>query len=622
MGKVRLYELMKIYNVGFTTLVDYLIDKGESLPNPTPNSKVSDYYLEGLKGYFGNDVKVKNASDKVISRLHAIKETVSLPPDKRLVALSRIPVVDAEPYTPKTKRKTRADKQEEYNLKYLSAIREIEKIEIKVRNDATLLTPEINKKLQKLYKERRNLENATRRFSSFIRTNPGYEDVAKEVEIRRQGEIEAQRKLQEEAREERRRQRLLKRQQAAKEKAKAKTTTHVPKNTPQEIADDVPVIIKVKWEEVFFDDKRIEVSYKGKSYSVFCPESCTAYNSIILSFAARLSPIELRLYKSKATVLNTIAFDDIIKMLSFHNNLFHFDDNSGSHLIDIRRLSNVPKELLSSFFPIDKTDYLNYLQEKQDSEIRYLPVFESQRESPDGFLFTIKYDDGYLLVWESTDVRTHKSTYVFETTAEELIHLQQLLFDYIISNIAGKRQNLRNNRVKEFGGFNYTYIDHDFFPTWRNKFEEILRSKISTKCKNESIVVYEPKTPIISYKPTHNIVQNQINEILKDSGIYSEVVLESENVDIKAQTKNGKWHFFEIKTSKTRMCLREALGQILEYAHFKPIVMAEKLFIVGLYRMSDVEKQYIRLLRNLYNIPVWYMWFDIETQVLHQPSDS
>ena len=159
--------------------------------------------------------------------------------------------------------------------------------------------------------------------------------------------------------------------------------------------------------------------------------------------------------------------------------------------------------------------------------------------------------------------------------------------------------------------------------TWRNKFEQILNKKaVAGIVKNEATVVYETKTPVVLYEPVHNIVQNSIKKILEESNMYSKVLLESDHVDIKALTTKGQWHFFEIKTSKTKKCLREALGQILEYAHFQPTVKTEKLFIVGLYKMSDTEKQYIRLLRNLYNIPIWYIWFDEENRMLHQPKDS
>ena len=626
MAKVRLYDLMKKFNVGFETLVDFLIDKGESMPNPTINTKVPDSCLEELGARFGTDVKLKNASNKVITRLHAIKETVTLPPDKRLVALTRIPkIVDDEPYVPKHKRKTRTDKQEEYNLKYLDTLKEIEKIERKSKGEISPLTATAKHRLQKLYKTRKVLENSIHRFKSFIKANPGYEDLAIEVEKRRASEIEAQQKRAEEAKEEKRRKRLLKRQQAAKEKSKSATfnKSALP-ITDAKIRVDLDVTIKVKWDEVFFYDKKLEIKYAGQAYSIYCPESCYAYNSIISSFANRLAPIEVRISKSKAIVVNKITFDDIIMMLHFHNNLFHIDGKGGRTFVDIRRLSNIPKDILNTFFPLDKTNYLTYLQERQAPDIRYLPVFESGNDSPDGFLFTIKSTSGYLLVWESTDDRTHKSTYVFEAAEDELINLQQLLFDYIISDIGSKRLNLRNNRVKEFGGFSYSYIDHDFFPTWRNKFEHILNKKstVLNRIKNEAIVVYENKTPIVLYEPVHNIVQNSIKNILEESNMYSHVLLESDHVDIKALTTKGLWHFFEIKTSKTKKCLREALGQILEYAHFKPTVKTEKLFIVGLYKMSDTEKQYIRLLRNLYNIPIWYIWFDEENMILHQPKDS
>lgn len=120
------------------------------------------------------------------------------------------------------------------------------------------------------------------------------------------------------------------------------------------------------------------------------------------------------------------------------------------------------------------------------------------------------------------------------------------------------------------------------------------------------------------YIPTHNIIQNKLKSYSEDTGYYTEVLLESDNVDIKAVTLSGEWHYFELKTSAPRQCIREALGQILEYAHYPFDNRAKKLYIVGCYELSENEVKYMNLLRAIYNIPIWYRWFNNATNCLSE----
>jgi hypothetical protein len=131
-------------------------------------------------------------------------------------------------------------------------------------------------------------------------------------------------------------------------------------------------------------------------------------------------------------------------------------------------------------------------------------------------------------------------------------------------------------------------------------------TRVGVENKSEAKVVYRIEYKKSSYDPVHNIMQNGVKQYLEKSGEYDEVLLEVDNVDVKAKTNNGDWHFFELKTSSPRKCIREALGQILEYAHFPADNKAKKLFIVGQAELSDDEKKYLKYLRSQYNIPVWY----------------
>ncbi len=65
MADIRLNKLIKQFNIGLDTLVDYLNSLGAGIENATPNTTVSDEYLPTLNGMFGKDYDLNEASSKV-----------------------------------------------------------------------------------------------------------------------------------------------------------------------------------------------------------------------------------------------------------------------------------------------------------------------------------------------------------------------------------------------------------------------------------------------------------------------------------------------------------------------------------------------------------------------------
>ena len=114
----------------------------------------------------------------------------------------------------------------------------------------------------------------------------------------------------------------------------------------------------------------------------------------------------------------------------------------------------------------------------------------------------------------------------------------------------------------------------------------------------------------------HKRMQKSIKEILLKEG-YHRVYLENEHVDIKAITTAGVWHYFELKTFSAKDSIREALGQILEYVHYPHTTKAEKMFIIGTGEPIEKDIQYLELLRRKYKIPVWYRWYSVNDNTLH-----
>lgn len=620
MGRIRLYDIIKKHNIGLHRLVDFLKSQGVHIDAPTVNTHISDAYTDIIHKKFSEDSRLKETSQKVAVRLKDIIGVSSLSTQERENVV--MPVITRRT-TSKVKSKAsktllNLKRQQAFDDKYSAILKRIQDLEGFLSTEQPDTTEYKKHKVEydASINTRDKLECSHKRLRAYVHKHSIKDSRTLSI-------LESHKTTKAES----------KKTKSSKEK-KNTSTTKQKNNTNYQQANKqhtthskeyIKTDIRIGWSDIYFDDKKFGFKFRENSYSIICLKSRYAYNTIIKGFSKRLQPIDIHIEDSRASLKNPIAFDEVIEILRFKEHLFHITDAGEQHYVELKKISNLPKDLLHTFFPLDKTEYLSYLQDLQDEHYKYLPVFESNTENPDGFLFTIKKPQGYILVWESINDVAHKATYVFEAQEDELLHLQQLLFDYIMCNDSRKRINLRHNRIKEFVGFDYSFIDHNDFNSWSKKINSLLKVNLNSEeypKKNEAIIEYTIENTERTYIPKHNIMQNRIKTHLEETGTYAEVLLESENVDIKALTKLGEWHFFEIKTSSPKKSIRQALGQILEYAHYSSHNKVKKLFIVGPDKMDVNEKQYIRQLRNLYNIPVWYLWYDLTTQHLNRPDES
>lgn len=121
------------------------------------------------------------------------------------------------------------------------------------------------------------------------------------------------------------------------------------------------------------------------------------------------------------------------------------------------------------------------------------------------------------------------------------------------------------------------------------------------------------------YDPYHDQMQNAIYELLKTSKYdYKKVLIEKGRVDIKAKTQQDNWHYFELKTDNPKQSIRKALGQILEYSCFPDTEKAEKLIIIADEEPNDDVIKYLDHIRNLFNLPISYRHFNLNTNELSE----
>lgn len=125
----------------------------------------------------------------------------------------------------------------------------------------------------------------------------------------------------------------------------------------------------------------------------------------------------------------------------------------------------------------------------------------------------------------------------------------------------------------------------------------------------------EPKENFVVHEAIKN---NLIKEINKKTDMFDKndpiVKLSPENlvnnsnyIDLVAKTKNGSFIFFEIKTAyEARLCIRQALGQLMEYAFFSGSDYADKLIIIGPGEKTPEIDNYLNKLNEKISVAIDY----------------
>lgn len=108
--------------------------------------------------------------------------------------------------------------------------------------------------------------------------------------------------------------------------------------------------------------------------------------------------------------------------------------------------------------------------------------------------------------------------------------------------------------------------------------------------------------------PKHNRIQNDLLAALEN--LEYEVEYEPNWIDLYAVIL-GKATLFEIKTTSTaKRCIREALGQLLEYAHYPSSAEPARLVAVGDAIFTAEDVRYLDFLRDTYDLDLYYVRFD------------
>ena len=109
-----------------------------------------------------------------------------------------------------------------------------------------------------------------------------------------------------------------------------------------------------------------------------------------------------------------------------------------------------------------------------------------------------------------------------------------------------------------------------------------------------------------TYSPRHVILQNALHDHLCHAHGREAVHYEKSFVDLSLE-QNGEKTYFEIKIAPTaKACIRDALGQVLEYGIYPATRRATKLVIVGDGVPTSDDCSYLKYLRETFGLPIFY----------------
>jgi hypothetical protein len=122
-----------------------------------------------------------------------------------------------------------------------------------------------------------------------------------------------------------------------------------------------------------------------------------------------------------------------------------------------------------------------------------------------------------------------------------------------------------------------------------------------------------------TYNPQHVRLQNRLFELLKRENPGAEVSYENDRVDLIV-ANSEQTIYFEVKIKNTvKACVREALGQLLEYAMYPAARRATELRVVGDVEPTPDDRSYLAHLRATLGMPITYSRFDWQSQRLQPP---
>jgi len=137
--------------------------------------------------------------------------------------------------------------------------------------------------------------------------------------------------------------------------------------------------------------------------------------------------------------------------------------------------------------------------------------------------------------------------------------------------------------------------------------------------KSKSTMTIAERTLDVNLR--HNDIQWGVHKHLVKIHGYQHVRTEhptigGKKIDVAVKTADY-FNIYEIKTSSSlRSCIRDAVGQLLEYSHWPGSQQATKLVVVTESECDPESRKYLKSLRERFNIPIYHQKYDEQQSIL------
>ncbi len=187
----------------------------------------------------------------------------------------------------------------------------------------------------------------------------------------------------------------------------------------------------------------------------------------------------------------------------------------------------------------------------------------------------------------------------------------------------------QNHPINNLSRYSFTHFKEEFIIEKKTQDSFVFSpSSIEIANTNNSSIktsfhFREPKAIEITY--LHKTISERLTEKLRLLYGFENVTPEhpagygSNRIDIVVNN-NQELIFYEIKTYPTlKASIREAIGQLMEYSLWLSKNKAEELIVITQKHNNFEEaKIYFKHLRESFNIPLYYQYFDFETNFLSE----
>lgn len=186
----------------------------------------------------------------------------------------------------------------------------------------------------------------------------------------------------------------------------------------------------------------------------------------------------------------------------------------------------------------------------------------------------------------------------------------------------------RNHPVFNQSRFVFMYFTDEFLIPGQKqldfKFLPSRKGHGSVWGSSDEMISYTRKPKSVEVTNLHRPIQKLLLAKLRESFGYENVTPEhpvflgGQRADIVCMDSDGKCIFYEIKTYNSVLSsIREAIGQLMEYAYWPNKMNAKELVIVT-QKPPDENTVilYVKYIRKTFKLPLFYQWVDVNTNTI------